>query len=186
MAVGALNPAFPATGKPAVKKRPGHFVALTEDGRIDAVLAQGGTKIAAALEKRTSININNIQRGPADGSAPLTAIAGTKSVDPYDISIVMPAADGESVVSEADREAWSRFRVAYDVTLEATPFRVTGVLYLLPSQEPMALTERGSELFVPVFEPMVQCGGVALVDVPHDAILVNRSHIRKVNASMRR
>ncbi len=185
MAVGALNPAFPATGKPAVKKRPGHFVALTEDGRIDAMLAQGG-QIAAALEKRTSININNIQRGPADGSGELTAVSGTKSVDPYDISIIMPAADGDSVVSAADKDAWSRFRVAYDVTLELTPFRVTGVLYLLPSQEPMALTERGTELFLPVFEPMVQCGGVALVDVPHDAILVNRSHIRKVNASMRR
>jgi hypothetical protein len=185
MAVGALNPAMPVLGNVPTKKRPGHFVALTEDGRIDAVLAQGGGKLAGLLEKRAPININTIFRGPNDGTN-MAAVAGAKSVDPYDISVVMPASDGDPVVSDADKDAWTRFRVAYDVTLEATPFRVTGVLYLLPSQDPLALTERGSELFVPVFEPMVQCGAMTLVDVPHDAILVNRSHIRKVTASMRR
>ena len=184
MAVGALNPAMPVQGNVPTKKRPGHFVALTEDGRIDAVLAQGGI-LAALLEKRAPININTIFRGPNDGTN-MAAVSGSKSVDPYDISIVMPAADGDPLVSDADKDAWQRFRVAYDVTLEATPFRVTGVLYLLPSQDAMALTERGSELFLPVFTPMVHCGAMTLVDVPHDAILVNRSHIRKVTASMRR
>jgi hypothetical protein len=184
MAVGALNPAMPVQGNVPTKKRPGHFVALTEDGRIDAMLAQGGA-LAALLEKRAPININSIFRGPNDGTN-MAAVSGSKSVDPYDISIVMPAADGDPLVSDADKDAWQRFRVAYDVTLEATPFRVTGVLYLLPSQDAMALTERGSELFLPVFTPMVHCGAMTLVDVPHDAILVNRSHIRKVTASMRR
>jgi hypothetical protein len=184
MAVGALNPAMPVQGNVPTKKRPGHFVALTEDGRIDAMLAQSGA-LAALLEKRAPINISSIFRGPNDGTN-MAAIPGSKSVDPYDISIVMPAADGDPLVSDADKDAWQRFRVAYDVTLEATPFRVTGVLYLLPSQDAMALTERGSELFLPVFTPMVHCGAMTLVDVPHDAILVNRSHIRKVTASMRR
>jgi hypothetical protein len=84
---------------------------------------------------RAAININNIFRGPNDGTT-MNAVTGVKSVDPYDISIVMPAQDGDPVVSEADKDAWTRFRVAYDVTLEATPFRVTGVLYLLPSMDP--------------------------------------------------
>ena len=107
-------------------------------------------------------------------------------MDPYDISIVMPAEDGEPVVSDADRDAWAKFRVAYDVTLEATPFKVSGVLLLLPSQDPLSLTERGTELFLPVFSPIVQLGTLTLRDTPRDAILVNRSHMRRVNATRRR
>jgi hypothetical protein len=76
--------------------------------------------------------------------------------------------------------------MAWDVVLTATPFTISGVLLLLPSQDPMMLTERGTELFLPVFGPTVQVNGVALNDVPRDAILVNRSHLRKVYATMRR
>jgi hypothetical protein len=32
----------------------------------------------------------------------------------------------------------------------------------------------------------VQIGSVTLKDTPRDAVLVNRSHIRRVNATMRR
>jgi hypothetical protein len=186
MAVGTFNPAAGTTGIVVTRKRPGHFIALSEDGRIDAILVQSGVKLANALEKRAAINVNNALAGPNDGSAPLAPAAGVKNVDPYDITIAMPAEDGEPVVSDADREAWSKFRVAYDVTLEATPFTVTGVLLLLPSQDPLSLTERGTELFLPVFTPSVQVGGVTLRDTPRDALLVNRSHLRRVNATMRR
>jgi len=186
MAVGTFNPSSGTTGIVVTRKRPGHFVALTEDGRIDAVLAQGGVKLADALEKRAAINVNNAMQGPCDGSAPLAPAGGVKNVDPYDITIAMPAEDGEPVVSDADRDAWSKFRMAYDVTLTATPFTITGVLLLLPSQDPMSLTERGTELFLPVFVPQVQINGVTLKDTPRDALLVNRSHLRRVNATMRR
>jgi len=186
MAVGTFDPLSGTTGIIVSRKKPGHFVALTEDGRIDAVLAQGGVKLASALERRAAINVNNAQQGPNDLSAPLTPASGVRSVDPYDVTIAMPAEDGEPVVSEADRDAWSRFRVAYDVILEATPFKITGILLLLPSQDPMSLTERGTELFLPVFGPTVEVGNTLLRDTPCDAILVNRSHLRRVNASMRR
>jgi len=186
MAVGTFDPAAFTAGIVVSRRKPGHFVALTEDGRIDAVLAQGGTKLADALEKRAAINVNNAMQGPCDGSAPLAPAAGVKNVDPYDITVAMPAEDGEPVVSDADRDAWSKFRVAYDVTLEATPFKVTGVLLLLPSQDPLSLTERGTELFLAVFTPSVQINGVTIKDTPRDAVLVNRSHLRRVNANMRR
>jgi hypothetical protein len=185
MAVGTFNPSSGTTGIVVTRRKPGHFVALTEDGRIDAVLAQN-VKLADALEKRAAINVNNAQQGPNDGSAPLAPAGGVKSVDPYDITIAMPAEDGEPVVSDADRDAWAKFRMAYDVTLEATPFKITGVLLLLPSQDPLSLTERGTELFLPVFVPQVQVNGVTIRDTPRDAILVNRSHLRRVNANMRR
>jgi hypothetical protein len=186
MAVGTFDPASGTTGIVVTGKRPGHFVALTEDGRIDAVLAQGGVKLADALEKRAPINVGNVQQGPNDLSQPLAPAYNIKSVDPYDVTIAMPAADGEQVVSDADRDAWGRFRVAYDVTLEATPFTVSGILLLLPSQEPMSLTERGTELFLAVFSPTVLVGGTPLGDTPRDAVLVNRSHLRRVTAGMRR
>jgi hypothetical protein len=178
-----------ATGAPGIvvtRKKPGHFVCLTEDGRIDAVLSNGGVKLPDQLEKRTAIGVSNAMQGPNDLSKPLAQANGVKNVDPYDITVAMPAEDGEPVVTDADRDAWSKFRVAYDVTLTATPFTITGVLLLLPSQDPMMLTERGTELFLPVFGPSVQVNGVALKDIPRDAILVNRSHLRKVSASMRR
>jgi hypothetical protein len=130
------------------------------------------------------VAINNARQGPANGVS-LTLAGTLKSVDPFDVTVAMPAIDGEPCVSDADRDAWSRFRVVYDATIEAPPFKVIGVLLLLPSQDPSALTERGSELFLPVFAPSVQFNGVPIIDTPRDAVLVNRSHIRSVSATMR-
>ncbi|MGZ6267016.1 MAG: hypothetical protein ACXWM8_09045 [Candidatus Limnocylindrales bacterium] len=185
MAVGAFDPASETIGIVVTRRKPGHFVALTEDGRIDAVLSQGGAKLANVLEKRAVINVNNAQTGPNDLSTPLQPATNIRTVDPYDVTIAMPAEDGEPVVSDADRDAWGRWRVAYEVTLEATPFRVSGVLLLLPSQDPLSLTERGTELFLPVFNPVVEVGDTILRDTPRDAVLVNRSHLRRVKAAMR-
>ena len=39
MAVGAFSLGMGGTGFIATRKRPGHFVALSEDGRIDATLS---------------------------------------------------------------------------------------------------------------------------------------------------
>jgi hypothetical protein len=185
MAVGTFNLAISSTGIAVTRKKPGHIVALTEDGRIDAKLAQGGAKLAAALETRVPINVSNPMTGSSDGSTPL-APASIKAVDPYDVAIAMPAPDGEPAVSDADRDAWTRFRLAYDVTLEAPPYKITGVMLLLPSQDPLSLRERGTELFLAVFSPTVQVGLTTLKDVPGDAILVNRSHLKRVDATVRR
>jgi hypothetical protein len=183
MAVGALGSIQGALGITVTRKKPGHFVALTEDGRVDAVLNQGG-KLVDILEKRSAISIKDAQQGATDGST--LGPAAIKTIDPYDVTVAMPAADGEPAVSDADRDAWSRFRVSYEVTLEAPPFRILGTLMLLPSQDPSSLMERGTELFLPVMNPTVQFNGLALKDVPRDSVLVNRSHIRRVTNSQRR
>ena len=49
MAVGNFAASMNAAGIVVSRRKPGHFVALTEDGRIDAVIAQGGAKLAAVL-----------------------------------------------------------------------------------------------------------------------------------------
>ncbi len=186
MALGILKPAAApgALGQMMRRGNPGHFVALTEDGRIDATI--NNAKFADALEKRMSMAVSNTMEGPADGSRPPVASPGFKSVDPYDLTIVMAAPDGVAPINEADREAWSKFRLTYDAVMEATPFRITGVLLLLPSIDPSMLMERGTELFLPVFQPIIQMGAVPVRDVPRDVVLVNRSHLRRVNANLRR
>lgn len=165
------------------RRRPAHFVALTEDGRIDAILAQGG-KLGALLERRGSINVNQAQTGAGDCDGPLTPAPTLKTIDPYDVAIAMPAADGEPAVSDADRDAWQKFRVAYNATIEMAPYTVTGTLMLLPSQDPLSLTERGTDLFLAVLDPIVELAGVAVKDIPRDSVLVNRSHIRRIKATM--
>lgn len=185
MAAGTFDSASGTTGIVVTRKKPGHFVALTENGRIDAVLAQGGVKLADVVEKRAPINVNNARLGANDGSVPLVPAGGVKTVDPSNITIAMPAEDGEPVVSQADRDAWQKFRVAWDVTLETASFKVTGVVLLMPSQDTMSLKERAAELFLPVFAPIVQVGDVTLTDTPRDALLVNRSHLRRINGRMR-
>ncbi len=186
MAVGILHPARSmTTGIVVTRKRPGHFVVLTENGRIDAMLGSKDLKVAQILEKHAPIPVRDAMEAPNDLSTPLVLARSLKAVDPYDVSIVMPAVDGEPVVSEADQEAWLKFRVAWDVTLEVPPFKVSGVLLLLASQDPLELSERGGDLFLPVFAPTVQFGGLAIKDTPRDAILVNRSNLRRVTAIRR-
>ena len=185
MAVGNFAASMNAAGIVVSRRKPGHFVALTEDGRIDAIIAQGGAKLAAVLETRAPVNLNNPMKGSSDGSVALAPV-NMKSIDPYDIAIAMPAPDGEPAVSDMDRDVWSKFRLAYDVTLEAPPYKVTGVLLLLPSQDPLSLRERGTELFLAVFRPAIAIGFSTLKDVPGDSILINRSHLKKVSATVRR
>jgi hypothetical protein len=185
MAVGPFKPVAGFAGMGAARKKPGHFVALTEYGRIDAVLAQNGVKLADALEKRASIPVTNAQRGLSEGGM-LSPAIGVSAIGPYEVTIAMAAPDGEPVVSAMDRETWSKFRVVYEVNLEADPYVVSGLVLLLPSQDPFALMERGSELFLAVFSPSVYVNGAALWDTPGDALLLNRSHIKRVTSSQMR
>jgi hypothetical protein len=171
------------SGFVVTRRRPAHFVALTEDGRIDAMLAQGG-KLGAALEKRSAINVNSAQTGAGDCDGPLIPAPALRTVDPYDITIAMPAADGEPAVSDPDREAWERWRVGYNAVIDAPPYMVTGKILLMPSQDPSTLTERGTDLFLGVFQPRVEIAGTVVRDIPQDSILVNRSHIRRVKATL--
>ena len=183
--VGAFNPKSRTTLVVGKTRQPGHFIALTSNGRIDAVLAQGGVRLADALEKRAAINVNDALRGSNDGSGPPTPAPNIKSIDPYEITIAMPAQDGDPAVSAAEHEAWVKWRLTYEVTLEAPPFKVTGILLLLPSQDPFMLAERGAEYFVTVFSPTVEVDGVTLTDTRRDAILVNRSRLRRISATLK-
>lgn len=165
MAVGGFG-SFKGLGGMVTGKKPGHFVAFTEHGRIDAVVDQSG-KLAQLLEKRGAFTVKDVQEASHDGSVPRGS-ARSRLIDPNDIILAMPAPDGVLLVDEADHEAWIRWRIPYEVTLEAGPIRVHGKVLLPATETPSSLTERGAELFVAVFDPTVEVSGVTLRDSPRD------------------
>ena len=79
-----------------------------------------------ALNKREAIEIHDVQWAPIDGSAPLSSGAGLQSVDPYDLILVLAGEGSLPELTDDERAAHRVHKVAYDVALEAPPFRVIG------------------------------------------------------------
>lgn len=161
------------------------FTALTEDWRL-----RGGMQIAGrlsdALNKRDAIPIEDVTWGPPDGSVPLEPAPGLRSVDPYDLILVTAGEDSLPPLTEAEQSALKVHKVAYDVLLEAPPFRVIGTVFLHPGSEPDRLLDRSSEMFVPVVAAVGRLGDVEVTDPDIDVILVNRFYLRGVTQVDRR
>ncbi len=81
-------------------------------------------------------------------------------------------------LTEAEKAAFKVHKVAYDVALEAPPFRILGTVYLYPGSEPERLLDRSTELFVPVIDGVALHGDHPVGDPDVNVILVNRSCIR--------
>src|ERR1035437_4338125 len=79
MAAGPTNSLLRAAGIVVTRRKPGHFVALTKDGRLDAYLAQAGVKLPDALERRSAIGVNNVMQGNNDGSSTLLPVSASRA-----------------------------------------------------------------------------------------------------------
>jgi hypothetical protein len=110
----------------------------------------------------------------------MVAVPGLKSIDPYDLILVLAGEDSLATLSESERAAHKVHKVAYDVALEAPPFRILGTVYLHPGSEPHRLLDRATEMFVPVVEAVAMLGEVRVGDPETDTILVNRFYLRGV------
>jgi hypothetical protein len=173
------EPASPAVAAPSAKRSYGiPFDGLTEEWRIVGVMEIRG-RLSDALNKREPITIDDVQWAPNDGSAALAPAPGLKTVDPYDLIIVMAGADTLPPLSDAEREAHKVHKIAYDVALEVPPFRVIGTVYLYPGSEPDRLLDRSTEMFVPVVEATALLRGQPIGE-ELDAVLVNRFYLRGV------
>ena len=137
-------------------------------------------RLSDALNKREAVPISDVQWAPIDGSDAFTAVPGLKSVDPYDLIIVLAGEASLPPVSESERAAHKVHKIAYDVALEAPPFRIIGTVYLYPGSEPGRLLERATEMFVPVVDAIAYLGDKAVSDPEIDTILVNRFYLRGV------
>ena len=80
------------------------FTAITEDWRLRGRMQIAG-RLTDALNKREAIVISDVTWGPSDGSAPMEPASGIKSVDPYDLILVIAGEDSLPPLTDAERSA---------------------------------------------------------------------------------
>jgi hypothetical protein len=165
---------------PAVNVEAGiPFEGLTEDWRLAGRMLVDG-RLSDALNKREPIDIAGVRWAPIDGSESMAPAPGLKSVDPYDLVLVLTSDDSLPDASEEGRSAHRVHKVSYEVALEVPPYRVIGTVYLYPGSEPGSLLNRSSEMFVPVIDAVATMGDRTVSEDPASAILVNRAYLRGV------
>jgi hypothetical protein len=172
---GGAPPAGPQSG--SVRGVP--FTALTEDWRLRGRMDIAG-RLSDALNKREAIAITDVTWGATDAET-LDPAPGLKSVDPYDLIMVIAGEDSLPPLTDTERTALKVHKVAYDVALEVPPFRVIGTVYLHPGSEPDRLLDRSTEMFVAVVEATARLGEVEVTDPEVEVILVNRFYLRGVS-----
>jgi hypothetical protein len=138
-------------------------------------------RLSDALNKRESIEISDVSWAPVDGSSEFSPVPGLRSVDPYDLIIVLAGETTQPPLTEAERAAHKVHKIAYDVALELPPFRVVGTVFLYPGSEPDRLLDRSTEMFVPVTEAVTILGEKEIGDPAVDTVLVNRFYLRGVS-----
>jgi hypothetical protein len=155
------------------------FDGLTEEWRLRGRM-RVESRLSDALNKREALAISDVSWAPIDGSAGFTPVPGLKSIDPYDLIVVLAGEATQPPLSDAEKTAHKVHKIAYDVALEAPPFRIVGTVYLYPGSEPDRLLDRATEMFVPVVEAIAYLGDTQVSDPEIDAILVNRFYLRGV------
>jgi hypothetical protein len=168
-----------AAAPPAPVEEGTPFEGLTEEWRLLGRMIIPG-RMSDALNKREPISIVDVTWAPIDDSEALAPAPGLKSVDPYDLVIVLAGGDSTVGMSEAERTAHRVHKVSYEVALEVPPFRVVGTVLLYPGSEPDSLLQRSSDMFVPVVDATAWIGERPVGVVPASAILVNRQYLRGV------
>ena len=176
----AVGEQSPEPGPPAVASGPGvTFDGMTEDWRLLGRMLIDG-RLSDSLNKREPIALAEVSWAPMDGSEPMAPAPGLKSVDPYDLVLVIAGEDSLPDMTEAERSAHKVHKVSYEVGLEVPPYRVIGTVMLYPGYEPARLLDRSSEMFVPVMNATATMAGKAVSEPGTDVILVNRAYIRGV------
>lgn len=171
----AAPTALPAGSGPGIP-----FEALTEDWRlVGRMLVEG--RLSDALNKRQPIDLADVQWAPMEGSEPLEPAPGLRSVDPYDLILVLGGEDSLPAMTEAERNAHKVHKVTYEVALEVPPYRVVGTVQLYPGYEPTRLLDRSNEMFIPVVNATATMAGKLVSPPATAAILVNRAYLRGVD-----
>jgi hypothetical protein len=179
------KPAAPKTAAttpsptPRVARTGVAFHGITEEWRLVGRMDVEG-RLSDALNKRESLAIHDVQWAPIDGSAPLLDAPGLKSVDPYDLILVLAGEGSMPELTDTERAAHRVHKVSYDVALEAPPFRVVGTVFLHPGSEPDRLLDRSTEMFVPVVDAVAMYGDDRVGDPDVETVLVNRFYLRGV------
>lgn len=177
-----------ATPGPAGRPRTGKGIAfdgLTEEWRLIGTMQLEG-RLSDVLNRREAISIADVSWAPIDGSAPFTPVPGLKSIDPYDLIVVLAGEGSLPPLTEEEKAAHKVHKISYEVALEVPPVRVTGTVFLYPGSEPNRLLDRATEMFVPVTDAVVLLGDRRISDPDVDTVLINRFYLRGVEQVDRR
>jgi hypothetical protein len=155
------------------------FDGITEEWRLIGRMDVEG-RLSDALNKREAITIHDVRWGPMDDSGPMVEAPGLRSIDPYDLILVLAGEGSMPELTDAEKAAHRVHKVSYEVALEAPPFRVIGTVYLHPGSEPDRLLDRSSEMFVPVVDAVAMLGDQRIGGDDVETVLVNRFYLRGV------
>lgn len=161
------------------------FDGLTEEWRLIGLMQLEG-RLSDVLNRREAIPISDVSWAPIDGSAPFTPVPGLKSIDPYDLIVVLAGEGTLPPLTDDEKAAHKVHKISYEVALEVPPFRVIGTVYLYPGSEPERLLDRATEMFVPVTDAVALLGDRRIGDPEVDTVLVNRFYLRGVEQVDRR
>lgn len=160
--------------------RPVRFNGLTEEWRLRGTMTITG-RLLDTLNKREAIALSDVDWAPLDGSGAYAAAPGIRTVDPYDLIVVIAGPETLATLAEDERSAHRIHKIAFDVALQVPPLRVIGTVQLHPGSEPDGLLERSTQMFVAVTNPTVWLGDAEVEIVEDtDAALVNRFYLRGV------
>jgi hypothetical protein len=155
------------------------FEGLTEDWRLVGRMAIEG-RLSDVLNKRDPIPIDDVMWAPADSADALAPAPGLRSIDPYDLVIVLTGNDSQPDRTADQTTAYRVHKISYEVALEAPPYRVIGTVFLYPGSEPDSLLQRSSDMFAAVVDATASVAGRQIGPGPYPTILVNRQYLRGV------
>jgi hypothetical protein len=155
------------------------FDGLTEEWRLVGIMDVTG-RLSDALNRRDAISIRGVSWAPLDGSEPFSPVPGLRSIDPYDLIVVLADEGTLPGFSEDEKAAHRVHKLGYGVALEVPPFRVSGTVHLFPGSEPERLLDRSNEMFFPVTGGVVALNNQRISGGQMATILVNRHYLRGV------
>jgi hypothetical protein len=181
----APTAAAPAPAAPRATRAGTAFYGWTEEWRLTGRMQITG-RLLDSLNKREAIEISEVQWAPIDGSEELSDAPGLRSVDPYDLILVLAGEGSLPDLTDEERAAHRVHKQAYEVALEAPPFRVMGTVYMHAGSDPDRLLERATEMFMAVVNAVAMLGDERVSDDNIDTILVNRLYLRGVEQADKR
>ena len=179
------TPASATSDIPTVSAEGIAFDGLTEEWRLVGAMQLQG-RLSDVLNRRESIPISDVSWAPIDGSEPFSPAPGLKTIDPYDLIVVLAGESTLPLMNDEEKAAHRIHKISYDLALEVPPFKVVGTVYLFPGSEPERLLDRATEMFVPVTDAVAYLGDQRIEGTEIDTFLVNRSYLRGVEQVDRR
>ncbi len=158
--------------------RPIPLDAYTEEWHLTGTMWIEG-RLSDALNRREAIALDEVMWSPADGTGAPEPAPGIRTVDPYDLILVLSGPESIPNLSDEQRAAFKVRKVPFDIAVEAPPFRIVGTVYLNPGTEPERLMERASDMFVVVTDAVALAGDHEIA-ADLDAIMINRFYLRGV------